>query len=483
MSLQPPPRHVKEFNQQWKDWLYFQYNEFSAGSGIYLQAANNLSDVASVSAARTNLGLVSGGSGDIWVDTAGDTMTGALNLAVGAVGTPSLRFTGDTTTGWYRSAANEWAFSASGVLQCKLLTDQLVLGANGATNPQIFFDCSNDGRIQWQNTQLCLNIRTNGATFFDYPGETSGFDINTNTIQNNDTRAAFAGWMTATGTQTSALLYGFFGGYYDTGSTAVSVNSIVGAAGYNYLAASNVRTFSFVEAGEFTNDLSGTNITATNIYGVRIFPVINTGFTSTNVYGLRIHAPSAGTITNAYAIRLENVIQGSTLNYSIYSNGGQSYHAGNFGIGQTTPAAKLHIAAGSTSASTAPIKLTSGSLMTTAEVGAIEFLTDKYYGTITTGAARKEFIQGDNAVTEAVNLVFGTTTGTKIGTASTQKISFWNATPIVQPSSTGELTGFTANASANATFNESTWTGNVGTTAYTVSDIVKHLKNSGLIAS
>jgi hypothetical protein len=46
---------------------------------------------------------------------------------------------------------------------------------------------------------------------------------------------------------------------------------------------------------------------------------------------------------------------------------------------------------GTTSAGTAPIKLTSGPLMNTAEVGAIEFNTDAYYGTITTGAARKQF--------------------------------------------------------------------------------------------
>ena len=33
-----------------------------------------------------------------------------------------------------------------------------------------------------------------------------------------------------------------------------------------------------------------------------------------------------------------------------------------------------------------------------------------------------------------VNIVLGTTTGTKIGTATTQKLGFFNATPIVQPS-------------------------------------------------
>lgn len=34
---------------------------------------------------------------------------------------------------------------------------------------------------------------------------------------------------------------------------------------------------------------------------------------------------------------------------------------------------------------------------------------------------------------EAVNVVLGTTTGTKFGTSALQKLSFWNATPVVQP--------------------------------------------------
>lgn len=45
---------------------------------------------------------------------------------------------------------------------------------------------------------------------------------------------------------------------------------------------------------------------------------------------------------------------------------------------------------GSATAATYPIKFVSGALLGTPEVGAIEFLTDKYYGTITTGAVRKE---------------------------------------------------------------------------------------------
>ncbi|MBK9258105.1 MAG: hypothetical protein IPM42_21895 [Saprospiraceae bacterium] len=55
----------------------------------------------------------------------------------------------------------------------------------------------------------------------------------------------------------------------------------------------------------------------------------------------------------------------------------------------TNPSAKLHIQAGSTAASSAPIKLNSGSLMSSAEVGAIEFLSDRLYFTKTTGATRE----------------------------------------------------------------------------------------------
>lgn len=75
-------------------------------------------------------------------------------------------------------------------------------------------------------------------------------------------------------------------------------------------------------------------------------------------------------------------------------------HTGATAIGSDfTPTAILHLTAGTTGASTAPLKFTSGSLLTTAEAGGVEFLTDKYYGTITTGAARKELTLNDAALT------------------------------------------------------------------------------------
>ena len=50
---------------------------------------------------------------------------------------------------------------------------------------------------------------------------------------------------------------------------------------------------------------------------------------------------------------------------------------------------KVTLRPGTSSAGTAPLKFSSGSLLTTPEAGAVEFLTDKLYVTQTTGATRK----------------------------------------------------------------------------------------------
>ena len=46
---------------------------------------------------------------------------------------------------------------------------------------------------------------------------------------------------------------------------------------------------------------------------------------------------------------------------------------------------------------------------------------------------------GPLTLLDAVDVVLGTTTGTKIGTATTQKLGFYNATPIVRPGATTDI--------------------------------------------
>lgn len=104
-------------------------------------------------------------------------------------------------------------------------------------------------------------------------------------------------------------------------------------------------------------------------------------------------------------------------------------------------------------------------------------------GALTDAAGLTWNTSGSGALTlgDGATLVVGTSTGTKIGTATSQKLSLWNATPVVQPNGTGETTGFTAGA-GTAVKADSTFTGNVGSTAYNISDIVKALKQLGALA-
>lgn len=90
---------------------------------------------------------------------------------------------------------------------------------------------------------------------------------------------------------------------------------------------------------------------------------------------------------------------------------------------------------------------------------------------------------GTMTIADATNIAVNATTGTKIGTATSQKLAFYNSTPVVQPAGAAVTTaGFTAGAGA-AVLVDSTFTGNVGSTAYHISDIVANLKSLGLLAA
>lgn len=70
---------------------------------------------------------------------------------------------------------------------------------------------------------------------------------------------------------------------------------------------------------------------------------------------------------------------------------------GAVGVGTASPTAVLHLKAGTATASTAPLKLTSGTLLASPEEGAVEFVSDDLYLTIATGSARKRVVLADAA--------------------------------------------------------------------------------------
>lgn len=85
------------------------------------------------------------------------------------------------------------------------------------------------------------------------------------------------------------------------------------------------------------------------------------------------------------------------------------------------------------------------------------------------------------AMTSGSVVQFGST-GTKIGNTTTGKFAFWNATPVAQWATTGTSAGFTAGGGTTAT-HLSTFTGNNGSTAYTIGDVVNCLKTVGFMAA
>jgi hypothetical protein len=180
------------------------------------------------------------------------------------------------------------------------------------------------------------------------------------------------------------------------------------------------------------------------------------GVVSASGAGLRFR----GTTTGATGIQTWGVWQGGA---SEPSNKGALC----IGTSLTTGNGLLQIVSGTTKASGIAL----GTDVFVFRNGTTAITIDAASGITTTGGI---------TLADAKDLAFGTSTGTKIGTATSQKIGFWNKTPVVQPSSTGESAGFTAGAGTTVT-HLSTFTGNSGSTAYTISDIVKHLKAIGVL--
>lgn len=128
----------------------------------------------------------------------------------------------------------------------------------------------------------------------------------------------------------------------------------------------------------------------------------------------------------------------------IYQSGTSTTNrfAGKTTIGSTTaPTSLLMFAAGTTSANSAPLKFTSGSLMTTAEAGAVEF-NGSYYATKTSGL---RFALGGT-------IADFTSDANNTGTGETDLYSY------TTPASTLAATGEKLHATYSGTFNDATAT-------------------------
>jgi len=133
----------------------------------------------------------------------------------------------------------------------------------------------------------------------------------------------------------ATIVYGYQGSVYLQQSGAAYARTggqFVGVIG-SVLAENGVaHSGSYMYGAQFFVDIEDT--ASTQGYGLWVeTPRVDTGSLTTG-YGIRIYPGTVGTgsITTLYGLYIDNVNAGTT-NYAVYSAGGQSYHAGNIGIG------------------------------------------------------------------------------------------------------------------------------------------------------
>jgi hypothetical protein len=82
---------------------------------------------------------------------------------------------------------------------------------------------------------------------------------------------------------------------------------------------------------------------------------------------------------------------------------------------------------------------------------------------------------------DAANMAFDTTTGTKIGTATSQKIGFWNTTPVIQQSHIADAT--TQDLAGTDTVDETKLESDLSGIVSTINSILTTLETVGITAA
>lgn len=220
---------------------------------------------------------------------------------------------------------------------------------------------------------------------------------------------------------------------------------------YNALEASNNTN---VGAGSLTSIFHGTNnanLGAFNLQNYDDYETISIGSNVANnltsgTKGLFIgYNISAVSTTASNQLNIANAIYGSAIDGS-----GSTISTGNMGLFVSSPTARLQLPAGAAGASKAPLKLTSGTNLTTTEAGAIEYDGSHLYFTAANAGTRYQLDQQTSSGAAGGELT-GTYPNPSISrTISPTMTGVWgfNATNIVTTSTT-QLTVGTGTAATS----------------------------------
>ncbi len=435
---------------------------------------------------------VSGGTTGLTSSGGPVTTTGTITLA----GTVNATHGGTAQTTWttgdimYASAANTLSKLAKG-------SANTLLGINNAGTIPEYKTASNGltaastslklGGSITDDTTLELDATTNRFFAIECSGGGSGV------IVDNGASTAAQGDVAIVGTGADGSFTLNFDGYNNLGDGAGVV--FVDSRG-------TVKGIQYGAGGYVTTDRSLTDrgyvLGAKTFADKQTFYTSIAGSSSLNIpQGAAVTSPNNGdvwTTSSGFFAR----INGATYNFTttsgvtnsaannelMMSNGTNAVSSNifisstadvNLGVLATTGGTSRTIAAIGTSASIDLIFQNKGS------GNKFFFNTTSGNAILQAGGSASQFnfnspvtIQGLLSVS-AQNIATDTSTGTKIGTTTSQKLGLWNATPIVQPTTAIAASTFVANTSG--TLNDSaTWDG------YTIGQVVKALRNFGLLA-
>lgn len=327
-----------------------------------------------------------------------------------------------------------------------------------------------DGRIasatNWNSKQAGSAILTalagliyvSGTPFVKMTGA-STFSLDTNTYLTGNQTITLSGEASGSGATSisvtlsnSAVIGKVLTGYVSGAGTVLATDTILQA-----IQKLNGNTAALVTGVSSVNSLTGAvaltgtanrlTISAANVFDISASyvgqaSITTVGTITTGTWSGLFGAVTGANLTNLTAGNLAGTIPSAVLgNSSLF-------------IGTTS------VALNRASASQALTGITSidgsaATLTTPRTIGGVSFNGS---ANITVATATGGFtVSGGNLTISAINIVTDTTTGTKFGTATNQKIGFYNSTPIVQP--TGDVItglqnlGLMASATITATTN------------------------------
>ena len=315
------------------------------------------------------------------------------NLPSGTVGAPSLAWTADTgVTGIYRSAANELAFTTNSTFAGKFSTTGFQLGTGTAAAQLHLFSSDTTDQVIIENTDAGLDTAPDVVLYRNSASPANNDNLGNIEFRGKDSGGndhAYAQILSTIGTVTNTSEVGIL----DLMTADASAPAM------------RVR-------------LRGSNVgisEATPLFPLHVSSTITS--TALQVQCTANDSASGADITLYRRRGASTVGQNNDLLSTIYWRG----HNDNATTEQVDYAA---------------IEGSIVSVTNNSEFGQLAFKVQNS-GTMST---RLTLQAATLTLADALNIAVNTTTGTKIGTSTTQKLGFYNATPVVQPAAIADLT-------------------------------------------